>query len=89
MFFYDNALAGSDIDLATALHRRFYGSAEPDIEKLNILVSYVRRTMCVLDHIDIDLLTSLKTFKWLPLVEEGEESVYLLPKKPTPALAQK
>lgn len=82
MFFYDHGLAGTDMDLATALNIRFYGNAAADIEKLNILVSYVRRTVCVLDHIDMDMLTSLKTFKWLPLIEEGEESVYILPKKP-------
>ena len=89
VFFYDRALGSNDMDLAEVLHMRFYGDSEPDIVKLNILVSYVRRTMSVLDHIDLETLVSLKTFRWLPLVEENEESVYFLPKMTRPSLPSK
>jgi hypothetical protein len=68
------------VDLANALSRRFYSGSEPNVEHLDLLVSYVRRTMTVLDQIDLNLLMAIKTFKWLPLVETNEESVYYPPR---------
>jgi len=54
MLVYDLGLAGSDIDLANSIWRRFFlGKEDPDVEKIELLVKYVRKTIASLDQIDI------------------------------------
>lgn len=65
---YDSAVDGNDKQMANALWRRFLmGGENPDPEKVELLVSYVRRSLSVLDHVDINTLIVKETFDWLPL----------------------
>ena len=48
MMIYDLGLAGSDVDLANSIWRRFYLRIEdPDIKKIELLVKYIRKTVSV------------------------------------------
>lgn len=71
LLIYDSGVIGSDRELATALWRRFFDSKDPlDPEKVEKLVSYVRRTLSVLDHIELDsLILGSKGIQWLNLQE--------------------
>ncbi|TRY70365.1 hypothetical protein TCAL_01163 [Tigriopus californicus] len=53
-------------------HRRFFLGAEPDPEKIAILVDYIRRTMTVLDHIPQNHLHYSNGLKWLPLIPKEQ-----------------
>ena len=76
LFVYDEGLLGNDIQLANAIWRRFFLSLNeeseeqvPDAEKLELLVSYVRRTTHHLDQLDgVDIIVK-NNVKWLKLVE--------------------
>jgi hypothetical protein len=68
LFIYDEGLLGDDKALAGAIWRRFFQCrAEIDVEKLELLVKYVRRTMSALDHIPLNTLVVKSSLKWLPL----------------------
>jgi len=55
MLVYDLGLAGSDVDLANSIWRRFFlGKEDPDVEKIELLVKYVRKTVASLDQINIE-----------------------------------
>ena len=55
MLIYDLGLAGSDVDLANSLWRRFFlGEDNPNVEKIELLVKYVRKTVASLDQISLD-----------------------------------
>lgn len=74
LFIYDCGLLGDDKDLANALWRRFYGSQDhPDMVKMELLASYVRRTMSLLDHIDLETLICKDVIRWLPLEEQKRQ----------------
>lgn len=61
MLIYDLGLAGSDVDLANSIWRRFYlAKDDPDVEKIELLVKYIRKTVASLDHIKIDDLFSIE-----------------------------
>merc|ERR1712122_338715 len=58
---WDLGLAGSDIDLANSIWRRFFlGKEDPDVEKIELLVKYVRKTVASLDQIKIEDLYSME-----------------------------
>jgi len=74
LFIYDEGLLGGDKELANALWRRFFLSIresekaqEPDMEKVALLVNYVRATMHKLDNTDAVNLIIKSTVDWLPL----------------------
>ena len=55
MLMYDLGLAGTDVDLANSIWRIFFlGKDDPDMEKIELLVKYVRKTVASLDHIKIE-----------------------------------
>ena len=61
MLIYDIGLAGSDVDLANSIWRRFFlGKDDPDVEKMELLVKYVRKTVASLDQIKLDDLYQMK-----------------------------
>jgi len=61
MLIYDLGLAGSDVDMANSIWRRFFlGKADPDVEKIELLVKYVRKTVASLDQIKIDDLYTME-----------------------------
>ena len=67
---YDSGIMCGDKELANALWRRFLLAGDhPDPEKIEILVSYVRRTMSALDHVEINALVIHGKFSWLALKE--------------------
>ncbi|XP_059090420.1 ubiquinol-cytochrome-c reductase complex assembly factor 1-like [Tigriopus californicus] len=72
IFIYDEGLLGDDKQLANAVWRRFFLGAEPDPEKIAILVDYIRRTMTVLDHIPQNHLHYSNGLKWLPLIPKEQ-----------------
>lgn len=74
IFIYDEGLLGDDKRLANAVWRRFFLGAEPDPEKIAKLVSYIRRTMTVLDHIPRNQLHFSNGIKWLPLTPTESDS---------------
>ena len=80
MFIYDEGLLGDDKALANALWRRFFlsqleeewGEDEadeflPDPEKIEALVSYVRRTIKMLEDADVELLFKKHEVPWVSL----------------------
>jgi len=74
LFVYDEGLMGGDKELANALWRRFFLSMHeeeenqvPDMEKVALLVDYVRRTMHALDNTDAVTLLIKARVEWLPL----------------------
>lgn len=67
---YDSGVIGDDKQLANALWRRFLDGSNPKPEQIELLVSYVRRTLSALDHIDINSLVMTGRFTWLTLKEE-------------------
>jgi len=83
LFVYDEGFCGSDMQLAGALHRRFFlsmGEAEEggeqvverglDPVQIELLVSYVRRVMKYLDSIEgADLIVKCNV-QWPPLIEK-------------------
>lgn len=76
LFVYDEGLLGGDKELANALWRRFFLSSRdsedkqlPDMEKLAVLVNYVRRTMNHLDKTDAVTLIIRSTVNWVSLEE--------------------
>jgi cytochrome b pre-mRNA-processing protein 3 len=76
LFVYDEGLLGSDQELANALWRRFFLSMRdseekqvPDMEKVALLVDYVRRTMATLDNTDAVTLLMKGQVSWVPLNE--------------------
>ena len=61
MLIYDLGLAGSDVDMANSIWRRFFlGKEDPDVEKIELLVKYVRKTVASLDQIKIEDLYSME-----------------------------
>ena len=68
MIVYDLGLAGSDIDLANSVWRRFFrGTEDPDIEKIELLVKYIRKTVASMDRIKLEDLFSMEpdtAIKW-------------------------
>lgn len=76
LFVYDEGLVGGDKELANALWRRFFLSMQedeeqkvPDMEKLALLVDYVRRTMEYLDNTDAVTLLIKAQVEWKDLNE--------------------
>jgi len=62
MLIYDLGLAGSDVDMANSIWRRFFlGKEDPDVEKIELLVKYVRKTVASLDQIKIEDLYSMES----------------------------
>ena len=52
---------GSDVDMANSIWRRFFlGKEDPDVEKIELLVKYVRKTVASLDQIKIEDLYSME-----------------------------
>ena len=68
MIIYDLGLAGSDIDLANSVWRRFFlGMEDPDVEKIELLVKYIRKTVASMDRIKLEDLFSMEpdsAIKW-------------------------
>jgi len=76
LFVYDEGLVGGDKELANALWRRFFLSQReseekqvPDMEKVALLVDYIRRTMQHLDNTDAVELIIQARVNWLDLHE--------------------
>jgi len=79
LFIYDEGLLGGDKELANALYRRFFLSMyereqidqKPlDMEKIGLLVQYVRSTMHKLDNTEAVTLLIKGTVAWAPLLEK-------------------
>ena len=68
MVIYDLGLAGSDIDLANCVWKRFFqGAEDPDVEKIELLVKYIRKTVASMDRIKLEDLFSMEpdsAIKW-------------------------
>ena len=65
---YDEGIVGDDKALANAIWRRFLNCRpDPDAEKLEMLVRYVRRTMSKLDKTPLNKLVVETDFDWVPL----------------------
>lgn len=76
LFIYDDGLLGDDRELANAVWRRFYSCTEdPKPAEIEILVSYVRRTMSLLDNVDMLTLLGRGAIKWLD-IEDVAKSVH-------------
>ena len=77
MLIYDLGLAGSDVDLANSLWRRFFlGADNPNVEKIELLVKYVRKTVASLDQIKLEDLYAIEpgmTLNWPNLTELESE----------------
>lgn len=69
LFSYDEGLLANDRVLASALWRRFFQRDCDDVEKLEQLVEYVRRTVHYLESLDTSLFLTKGTVTWLALVE--------------------
>jgi len=76
LFVYDEGLLAGDKELANALWRRFFLSMRdneenqtPDMEKIALLVKYVRATMLKLDNTEGFELIIRAQVDWLPLEE--------------------
>jgi len=74
LFVYDDGIMGDDKELANALWRRFFLSMReseenqvPDMEKIALLVSYVRRNMHSLDNTDAFKLIVKNELSWQQL----------------------
>lgn len=67
---YDEGLLADDQALAGALWRRFFLKEEAcDLEKIELLVKYVRAQMSVLDQMNTEELIVKPKVKWLSLKE--------------------
>ena len=64
LLIYDLGILGNDKELANAVWRRFFLRDEPDFEKIEILVKYIRRNMALLDSISLEDLILNSTVKW-------------------------
>ena len=77
MLIYDLGLAGSDVDLANSMWRRFFlAKDDPDVQKIELLVKYVRKTVASLDQIkleDLYLMEYGAALKW-PCLRQLETS---------------
>jgi len=61
MCLYDLGLAGNDVDLANSIWRRFFlGTDDPDVEQIELLVKYVRKTVASLDQMKLEDLFSME-----------------------------
>ena len=70
MISYDRAmLEDSDMELASALWRRFFAGGELDAVRLELLVKYVRQTLQMLDNLSHDHFIAGKRIPWLTLEE--------------------
>ena len=68
LFIYDEGVLGDDIALANAIWRRLLMCRpDPDAEKLEMLVRYVRRTLSLLDNLPLNKIVVENDFKWVPL----------------------
>jgi len=68
LFIYDEGVLGDDIALANAIWRRLLMCRpDPDAEKLEMLVRYVRRTLSLLDNLSLNKIVVENDFKWVPL----------------------
>ena len=71
LLIYDEGILGDDKALANAIWRRvLLCRPDPDAEKLEMLVRYVRRTLSLLDNVPMNQLVvqaEFKPFKWVPL----------------------
>jgi len=77
LLIYDEGMLGDDKALANAIWRRFFlCRADPDAEKLEMLVSYVRRTLSLLDDVPLNQLVVKQDFRWLPLKEGGRSEKF-------------
>lgn len=61
---YDEGLQSNDLVLAGALWRRLYQQKEVDPEHLDLLVKYIRKQICLLDHIPKEDFLSQKPITW-------------------------
>ena len=67
MLLYDRGILDTDMELANALWRRFFLNGEPDPQRIELLVKYVRQSMAMLDEINqTDVLKGAK-IQWLNL----------------------
>ena len=64
---YDLGILGDDKDLANAVWRRFFLASEPDFQKIELLVRYIRRNMALLETISIENLILKNEVQWLKL----------------------
>lgn len=67
---YDEGISFDDKALASALWRRFFSGHCKDYEKLELLVSYVRKQMAMLDETSRYDFAIKPKIKWLPLIEK-------------------
>ena len=68
LLIYDEGALGDDKALANAIWRRFFiCRPDPDAEKLEMLVRYVRRTLSLLDNVPLNRIVVHTDFKWVPL----------------------
>ena len=68
LFIYDEGVLGDDIALANAIWRRLLMCRpDPDAQKLEMLVRYVRRTLSLLDNMPLNQIVVHNDFKWVPL----------------------
>ncbi|KAK3856906.1 hypothetical protein Pcinc_010180 [Petrolisthes cinctipes] len=70
LFAYDEGIMSDDRVLASALWRRLFSKNCEDPERLECIVSYVRRQAALLDSISNDDLMITCQVKWVPLLEE-------------------
>uniref|UniRef100_T1IR51 Ubiquinol-cytochrome c chaperone domain-containing protein n=1 Tax=Strigamia maritima TaxID=126957 RepID=T1IR51_STRMM len=69
-FAYDEGLLTNDMVLASALWRRFSNQQMENVQHLETLVNYVRRSMHYLDAVEQDNLLTIGRMKWPPLLEK-------------------
>jgi cytochrome b pre-mRNA-processing protein 3 len=68
MLIYDLGILGDDKELSNAVWRRFFLADEPDFEKIEILVRYIRRNMAYLDTLSLDDLIAKSDVRWQRLI---------------------
>ena len=68
LLIYDLGILGDDKDLSNAVWRRFFLASDPDFEKIEILVRYIRRNMALLDSLSLDDLITKSDVRWERLV---------------------
>ncbi|KAK4305384.1 hypothetical protein Pmani_022726 [Petrolisthes manimaculis] len=70
LFAYDEGIMSDDRVLASALWRRLFSKNCEDPERLECIVSYVRRQAALLDSLSNDDLMINCQVKWVPLLEQ-------------------
>ena len=69
MLVYDRGVIDNDMELANALWRRFFLHGEPDPQRVELLVKYVRQTLVMLDEITHEEVLRGTRIQWLNLDE--------------------